>query len=83
MTTPTTHPWHDTVPPHPDALLFRPIAAAHPAGLSPPAFATIRTPRSRASPRQSPSCFTNVFAYPPDGFAIRSLPRISIVSSAR
>lgn len=32
MTTPSTHPWHDTVPPNPDALLFRPIAAAHPAG---------------------------------------------------
>lgn len=32
MTTPSTHPWHDTVPPHPDALLFRPIAAAHPVG---------------------------------------------------
>ncbi|QFQ94850.1 hypothetical protein F9278_00050 (plasmid) [Streptomyces phaeolivaceus] len=32
MTTPSTRPWHDTVPPYPDALLFRPIAAAHPAG---------------------------------------------------
>ncbi|WP_438297792.1 hypothetical protein [Streptomyces sp. HUAS TT7] len=32
MTTPDTRPWHDTVPPHPDALLFRPITPAHPVG---------------------------------------------------
>jgi hypothetical protein len=32
VTTPGIRPWHDTVPPYPDALLFRPIAAGHPAG---------------------------------------------------
>lgn len=32
MTTPDTRPWHDAVPPFPDARLFRPIAAGHPAG---------------------------------------------------
>ncbi|MFD3907828.1 hypothetical protein ACFXOL_11035 [Streptomyces californicus] len=32
MTTPDTRPWHDTVPPHPDALLYRPIDPVHPVG---------------------------------------------------
>ncbi|MFM9625083.1 hypothetical protein ACKI14_45085 [Streptomyces turgidiscabies] len=32
MTATSTRPWHDTVPPYPDALLFRPISAPHPVG---------------------------------------------------
>ena len=36
--------------------------AASPAGLSPPALATIRTPCSRASPRHSSACRTKVRA---------------------
>ena len=36
--------------------------ATRPAGLRPPAFATIRTPFSSASPRQSETCRTNVRA---------------------
>ena len=58
-------------------------ASARPDGFRPPAFVTIRTRFSTASPRHSSIWRRNVRAYPRDGSRSRSRPRISMVSSAR